>query len=89
MLTLSEETEILAPRLADAQQLPVDTAVRRALEQQARSVGVERPAEGGRVTDEEMAQRRAAIRELQAKIAALPILDPRPIQEIVDEINEL
>lgn len=89
MLTLSEETESLAQQLAEAQNLSVDAAVRRALEQQARSVGVTRTAESGRVPDEEVARRRAAMRELQAQIAALPILDPRPIQEIVDEINEL
>ncbi len=89
MLTLSEETETLAHRLADAQKLPVDTAVRRALEQQARSVGVAPPAESGRVSDEEVTRRRAAIEEITRQIDALPILDHRPWQEIADEINEL
>ena len=79
MLSLSEETESLAHRLAEAQHLSVDAAVRRALEQQARSVGVVRPAETGRVSDEEVAR----------QIDALPILDHRPWQEIADEINEL
>jgi hypothetical protein len=36
MLNLSHETETLAARLADAQRLPVDVAVRQALEAQAR-----------------------------------------------------
>ena len=89
MLSLSEETESLAHRLAEAQHLSVDAAVRRALEQQARSVGVVRPAETGRVSDEEVARRRAAMEERTRQIDALPILDHRPCQEIADEINEL
>ena len=89
MLTLSEETESLAQRLAEAQNLSVDAAVRGALEQQARSVGVTRPAESGRVSNEEIARRRAATEELQRQLDALPILDHRPWQEIADEINEL
>ena len=89
MLTLSEETENLAQQLAEAQNLSVDAAVRRALEQQARSVGVTRQTETGRVPDEEVARRRAAMEEITRQIDALPILDHRPWQEIADEINEL
>ena len=87
MLALSEETETLARRLAEAQKLPVDLTIRRALEAQAQSAGV--PSGSGRLSDEEIAQRKAALRDLQAQIAALPILDPRSPEEIMDELNEL
>ena len=89
MLTLSEETESLAQRLAQAENLPVDDIVRRALEQRARSAGVRHGTESGRVSDEEIARRLAFTRDIQAKIAALPTLDPMSPEEIMDEINEV
>ena len=83
MINLSHETEILAARVAAAQRVSVDMAVRRALEAQARAAGVEtgmRPRR--RMTVEQMTA-------LGAEIAALPLLDPRSPNEIMDDINAL
>ena len=88
MLALSEVTESLAHRVAAVQKLSVDAAVRHAPRQQALLAGVAKFAAAGRVCDEEIARRMAATRDIQDKIAALPILDPRPIEEIFDEVNE-
>lgn len=82
MITLSRETEALAERLAAARRVSVEEAVRQALEESARATGMA-PASG---------KRRMTIEEMQAlgaEIAALPILDPRSPQEIMDDINEL
>jgi antitoxin VapB len=82
MLNLSHETETLAARLAEAQRLPVDVAVRQALEAQARVVGVPPVHQRRRMTVEQML-------ELGAEIAALPVLDTRSPNEIMDDINAL
>ncbi len=89
MLALSERTETLARRLAATQKLSIDDTVRRALEQQANSAGLSAGFEDGHVPEEEVARRRALIRDIQRQFAELPILDNRPIQQIVDEINDL
>jgi antitoxin VapB len=79
MLNLSHETEVLAARLAEAQRLPVDLAVRQALEAQARAAGV-LPVRQHRMTVDQMLA-------LGAEIAALPVLDTRSANEIMDDIN--
>ncbi len=89
MLELSEETEALARRLAEQRKTTVEDVVATALKRQVGSPRVTVSATPGRVSDEEIARRRAAIRDIQAQFAKLPVLDPRPIQEIVYEINEL
>ncbi len=90
MITLSRETEVLAERLAAARQVSVDEAVRQALEASARAAGVS-PAQRSAhaLSDAEIAAKKARIDQLVAEIAALPILDPRSPQEIMDDINEL
>ena len=83
MITLSHETEALAVRLAAAQSLPVEDAIRAALEAQARVVGVETEARTRR------RMRVEAMLAAGAEIAAMPILDPRSPNEIMDELNAL
>jgi antitoxin VapB len=88
MLNLSHETEVLAARLAEAQRLPVDIAVRQALEVQARPAGVLPHARQRRDTSPEaVARRKASIGQTIADFAALPVLDPRSPNEIMDDIN--
>ena len=85
MINLSHETEALAKRLAEAQRLSVEDAIRRALEQQAFTAGL--VAETMRPV-----RRRMSIEEMLAvgdKIAAMPLLDPRSPQEIMDDLNAL
>ena len=82
MLTLPPEIASLAERLATAQGVPVGVAVRRALEASARAAGVP-------VVAAAPAQRLsiAAILEVGAEIAAMPLLDQRSPAEIMDDIN--
>jgi antitoxin VapB len=90
MITLSRETEALAERLAAARRVSVDEAVRQALEESARAAGVTPAQRSTRaLNDAEIAAKKARIDELVLKIAALPVLDPRSPQEIMDDINEL
>jgi antitoxin VapB len=84
MIDLSHETEALAKRLAEMQRLSVDAAIRRALERQATAEGIagddtRRPP-----------RRRMSVAEMLAvgdEIAAMPLLDPRSPQEIIDDLN--
>ncbi len=90
MIALSKETEALAERLAAARRVSVDEAVRQALEESARAAGVPPARRSARaLNDAEFAAKKARIDQLVAEIAALPILDPRSPQEIMDDINEL
>jgi len=88
MITLSRETEALAERLAAARRVSVEEAVRQALEESVRAAGVA-PGPARASTNAEIAAKKARIDQLVAEIAALPILDPRSPQEIMDDINEL
>jgi len=90
MIDLSQETETLAVRLAAAQRLSVEAAVRHALDAQARAAGV--PPEPLRPRDqspEAVAARRARTDRFVAELAAMPIRDPRSPSEIMDELNAL
>ncbi len=87
MLDLSQETEALARRLAAAQRLSVDDAIRAALEERARSTGLAREPQGR--SPAEIAARRDSLKRFAAEIAAMPVLDPRSVEEIVDDINAL
>lgn len=90
MLQLSQKTESLARRLAAVQRLSVDDAIRLALEERARNAGlVAEPHEPQGPSPAEIAARRARLDQLAAEIAALPVLDPRSTEEIVDDINAL
>ena len=85
MIDLSQETEALARRLAAAQSVAVDTAVRRALEALAQTTDIA-PEPRGR-SPKAVATRRARMEQLADEIAALPIRDPRSPREIVDDIT--
>ncbi len=84
MINLSQETEALAKRLAAAQSLSVEEAIRLALEEKARAAGVD--------VDALRPRRRMSIESMLAvgaEIAAMPILDPRSPREIMDDLNAL
>ncbi len=68
MISLSQENEALAARLAAARRISLEDGIRQALEAQVRVLEA-RPRR--RMTVEQMAA-------LGAGIAALPLLDPRP-----------
>lgn len=87
MINLSQENEVLASRLAAAQRVSVDEAIRRALEAQARAVGVE-PKHRDR-SPAAIAKRKAGMEQAIADFAAMPVLDPRSPNEIMDDINAL
>ena len=90
MLQLSQETEALARRLAADQRLSVDDAIRLALEKCARGAGLApEPALAQGRTPADIAARRAHLERFAAEIAALPVLDPRSLEEIVDDVNAL
>lgn len=84
MIKLSHETETLAKRLADAQHLSIEDAVRLALEEKARAVGV---------AGEPMRPRRRMSVEgmlaVGAEITAMPVLDPQSPKEIMDDLSAL
>jgi antitoxin VapB len=86
MLQLSQETEALAKRLAAVKSLSVDDAVRLALEDSARSAGIGFPRDA---SPGAAAARRARLELLVAEIAAMPDLDPRSTEEIVDDLNAI
>ena len=88
MLDLSQETEALAKRLALLQRLPIDDAVRQALEERARSAGL--PAQLVRdPSPEAIAARRLKLAQFVAKLAAMPVLDARSPREIADDLDPL
>ncbi|MGO9543336.1 MAG: type II toxin-antitoxin system VapB family antitoxin [Rhodomicrobium sp.] len=83
MIHLSQETEALAARLAAAQRVSVEEAIRQALEAQARVAGIQpEVCRRRRMTAEQMAA-------LGAEIAALPILDTRSPNEIMEDLSAL
>lgn len=90
MIDLSQETETLARRLADAQRITIDAAVRQALEARAQAADIElQPGRPHDRSPEAVAARRARVDEIVREIAAMPVLDNRPVQEIIDDINAL
>lgn len=90
MIDLSHETEVLARRVAAAQNVTIDDAIRQALEARARIAGIaaepDRPA--GQ-SPEAVAARRDRMNRIVREIAAMPILDPRSPREIMDDLNAL
>ncbi len=81
MINLSQETEALAARLAAAKRISAGEAIRQALEAELRAMGNE-ASPRRRMTVEQMCA-------LGAEIAALPLLDPRPAAEIMEDLNIL
>ncbi len=86
MIDLSPETELLARRVAAAQHRTIDDAVREALEISARSAGVtfRRPRDNAA---DAIAARRARAERFVEELAAMPVLDKRRVDEIVDDLN--
>jgi antitoxin VapB len=90
MIDLSPETETLAVKLAAAQHISVEVAVRQALEAQARAAGVlpepHRPRDRSL---EAVAARHARTNRLVAELASMPVLDPRSPRDIMDDLNAI
>lgn len=88
LINLSQETEALAQRLAAAQSITIEDAIRQALEARARAAGVmpglgqQRDQSPGAVS-----ARRARIDEIVREIATMSILDRRSPREIMDDLN--
>ena len=81
MIQLPRESAALALRLAAAQRVPVEAAIRRALENEARVAGLApAAAPRRRMTAERM-------RTFATEFAALPVRDPRSPDEIADDLN--
>lgn len=90
MISLSQEIEALAKRLAAAQSLSVEDAIRLALEEKARAAGVViEPRHPRDQSPEAVAARHARTDRFVAELAAMPVLDPRSPQEIMDDLNAL
>jgi antitoxin VapB len=88
MIYLSQDAEALARRLAAAQNLSVEEAVRQALEDRARVAGVmPQPRRPRDRSPEAVAARQARIDRIVEEIAAMPVLDPRSPREIMDDLN--
>ena len=77
-------------RLAAAQRLSVEAAIRQALEAQARAAGVlPEPRRPRDRSPEAVAARHARTDRFVAELAAMPVLDARSPREIMDELNAL
>ena len=90
MIELSQETEALARRLADARRVTVDAAVRQALEASAHVTGVlQEPGRPRDQSSEAVAMRRKRVEQFVGEIAAMPILDRRTLHEIMDDLDTI
>lgn len=90
MINLSQETEALARRLAAAQNVTIEDAIRQALEAHAAAGGAIPEASQPRdQSPEAVAARRARMDRIVREIAAMPILDWRSPREILDDLNAL
>jgi hypothetical protein len=84
MINLSPETLELSKRLAAAQGISVEEAIKQAVAQCALAVGViERTRD---TSPEAIARRKAETQRIIDEISALPVLDPRPWREILDDV---
>jgi antitoxin VapB len=90
MINLSQETVALARRLAAAQGLSMEDAIKQALEQSAREAGLASETRKPRdQSPKAIAARKAGIDQIVKEIAKLPVLDPRSPREIMDDLNAL
>jgi len=90
MVLLSQETEALARRLAVAQGISMEEAIKQALEHKAREAGIESPPQKRRdCSPKAVAARKARIDQAANDIAKMPVLDPRSPREIMDDLNAL
>jgi antitoxin VapB len=88
MIDLSQETELLARRLANARHVTIDDAVREALEASAHAAGMtlSRPRD---TSSKAVAARREHVARFVEELAAMPVIDKRPLSEIVDDLNAI
>jgi hypothetical protein len=84
MVNLSPETIALAERLAAVQGVSVEEAITDAIERWADEIGV--AGEPRDTSPEAIARRKAETQQIIDEIKALPVLDPRPLQEIMDDL---
>jgi hypothetical protein len=89
MIQLSRKTEALARKLAASQGISAEDAVKQAVERSARELGVPVEVERRELSDAAIAARRARMERIAAEIASMPVLDPRPVDDIVDDLNAL
>ena len=90
MIQLSQETEALAQRLAAAQGISMEEAIKQAIEQSARAAGIaSQPQKQRDSSPKAVAARKARIDEIADDIAKMPVLDPRSPREIMDDLNAL
>ena len=88
MIDLSQETETLARRIAALRGVTVDAIFREALEISAHAIGIS--TEYCRDTSAQaVAARRECVSRFVDEISRMPLLDKRPLQEIVDDLNTL
>ena len=77
MVQLSQETEALARRLAAAQGIYIDEAIKQALEQTARAAGIAvHPLRQRDSSPKAVATRKARIDEIADEIAKMPVRSP-------------
>jgi antitoxin VapB len=88
MINLSEETEVLARRLAKARHVTVEDAVKQALVAWAHVAGLLPDAAGPRdQSPEAVAAKRARMDRIVREVVAMPVLDARSPREIMDDLN--
>jgi antitoxin VapB len=89
MIQLSRQTEALARKLAASQGISAEDAVKQAVERSARELGMAVEPERREPSDAAIAERKARMERIAAEIASMPVLDPRTVDEIVDDLNAL
>jgi antitoxin VapB len=90
VINLSQETEALARRIALAKHVAVEDAIRAALENTARAEGIALEARRPRdLSPEAVAARVSRFDAMARQIAVAPVNDPRPVSEIIDDLNAL
>lgn len=88
MIDLSEDIEALAKRVAAAQHVSVEDAIRYALEEHERLAAILPARRWPKdCSPEAIAARRIRMAQFAEAIAAMPVLDPRPVAEIVGDLN--
>jgi antitoxin VapB len=89
MIQLSRQTEALARKFAASQRISAEDAVRQAVERSARELGMAVEPERRELSDAAIAERKARMERIAAEIASMPVLDPRTVEEILDDLNAL
>jgi antitoxin VapB len=90
MINLSPQTIALAQRLAAAQGISIEEAIKQAVEQCAREAGVvAEPKQRRDISAGAIAARKARMDRIADEIATMPVRDPRSPREIMDDLNAL